>query len=331
MAAKYGDSMQDLIFFAMTISIFAVGVGILSSMIGIGGGTVNTPLLLIVFAGIFDEQTAPATALVGALFVSIAASISYWRQNPRPTILRIGFMFALLTVPGSLFGVYLRTLIEAPYLLRLIFGISLMPIALKMLYAKKRGNGDLASEMANWDISQISRRQMATALIGAFIGGISAGLLGLGGGAVIVPILCVVMGLPMHAAVATSMFTMMFTASAGTAYNVMLGSVNLYFAMALGIGMLVGGQIGSRFACKVNAVKLKQIFGLIIVLPLISMMKLGQLWLDPTGSRGLLSTIGDVIIWLAIVLPIGFLRRYQIRKQPPSEESSGDCDLPTPE
>ncbi|MCK4565842.1 MAG: hypothetical protein KAU48_00895, partial [Candidatus Thorarchaeota archaeon] len=60
-------------------------------------------------------------------------------------------------------------------------------------------------------------------------------------------------------------------------------------------------------------------------------MKIGQLWLDPTGSRGLLSTLGDVIIWLAIVLPIGFLRLYQISKQPPSEEPSEDCDLPTPE
>ena len=112
--------MQDLIFFAMAISVFAVGVGILSSMIGIGGGTVNTPLLLIVFFEIFNEQTAPATALVGGLFVSIAASISYWRQDPRPTIPRIGLMLALLTVPGSLLGVYLRTLIETPYILRLM-------------------------------------------------------------------------------------------------------------------------------------------------------------------------------------------------------------------
>ncbi|MFW9845063.1 MAG: sulfite exporter TauE/SafE family protein, partial [Candidatus Thorarchaeota archaeon] len=143
--------------------------------------------------------------------------------------------------------------------------------------------------------------------------------------------LCVLMGLPMHAAVATSMFTMMFTTTAGTAYNIILGSVNLYIAIALGLGMLVGGQIGAKFACRVNAVQLKQIFGLIIILPLVSMMKLGQMWLDPNGVRGLLSTIGDVTIWLAIVLPIGFLRLYQLRKRPQSDESAEDCELPTPE
>ena len=161
--------------------------------------------------------------------------------------------------------------------------------------------------------------------------GISAGLLGLGGGAVVVPVLCVLMGLPMHAAVATSMFTMMFTAASGTIYNIMLGSVNLYFAVALGVGMLIGGQIGARLACKVNAVQLKRIFGLIIILPLISMMRLGQIWLDPNGTRGILSTTGDVIIWLAIVVPIGLLRLYQLRKQSQSDEPEEDCELPTPE
>lgn len=321
--------MQILFFDVFILGLFAIGVGVLSSMIGIGGGVVNTPLLLILFA--FTEQQAPATALVGGLFVSIAASVSYWKQKPRPTIPKIGLILAVLTVPGSLFGVFLRTLITAPYALRLIFGISLMPLAIKMLFAAKRGKSDLASELANWDISQISQRQMGISLFGAFIGGISAGLLGLGGGAVIVPVLCVLMGLPMHAAVATSMFTMMFTASAGTAYNIILGSINLNFALTLGIGMLIGGQIGARLACKVNAVQLKQIFGLILVLPLVSMMQLGQMWLDPSGSRGLLSTTGDIIIWLAIIVPIGLIRLYQLRSQSPPNKPDEPCDLPSPE
>jgi uncharacterized membrane protein YfcA len=317
----------DIVF----VVIFAIGVGTLSSMIGIGGGTLNTPLLLIVFYGIFDEQSAPATALVGALFVSIASTIAYWRQKPRPTVVRVGLILVIFSVPGSLIGVLLRTLITAPYALRLIFGLALMPLALKMLFSKKRGKGDLISELANWDITLITKKQWGISLFGALIGGISAGLLGLGGGAVVVPVLCVLMGLPMHAAVATSMFIMIFTTTAGTALNVYVGAVNIYFAISLGIGMLVGGQIGSRLACRVNAVQLKQIFGLILVLPLITMMKLGQMWLDPLGERGLMSTLGDVIIWLAIVVPIGLLRLYQLRRKSGSTESIEPCDLPTPE
>ena len=313
------------------VVIFAVGVGTLSSMIGIGGGTLNTPLLLIVFYGIFNEQSAPATALVGALFVSIASTFAYWRQNPRPTVVKVGLILVIFSVPGSLVGVILRTLITAPYALRLIFGLALMPLALKMLFAKKRGKGDLISELSNWSSSQITKNQWVISLFGAFIGGISAGLLGLGGGAVVVPVLSVLMGLPMHAAVATSMFVMIFTTSAGTALNIMVGAVNIYFAISLGIGMLVGGQIGSRLACRVNAVQLKQIFGLILVLPLITMMKLGQMWLDPLGNRGLISTLGDVTIWLVIIVPVGLLRFYQIRKERGSVEAIEPCDLPNPE
>ncbi|MDH4214301.1 MAG: sulfite exporter TauE/SafE family protein [Candidatus Thorarchaeota archaeon] len=319
--------LVDILF----VTIFAIGVGTLSSMIGIGGGTLNTPLLLIVFFGIFNEQSAPATALVGALFVSIASSVAYWHQNPRPTVLRVGLILVIFSVPGSLFGVLLRTLITAPYVLRLIFGIALMPLALKMLFAKKRGKGDLISELANWNVSQITRKQWVISLFGAFIGGISAGLLGLGGGAVVVPVLSVLMGLPMHAAVATSMFIMIFTTTAGTALNFFVGAVNIYFAISLGFGMLIGGQIGSRLASRVNAVQLKQIFGLILILPLVTMMKLGQIWLDPLGNRGLMSTLGDVVIWLAIIVPIGLLRLYQLRWKDRSLDSKDTIDRTTPE
>lgn len=319
--------LLDIVF----VAIFAVGVGTLSSMIGIGGGVLNTPLLLIVFYSVFDEQSAPATALVGALFVSIAATITYWRQSPRPTLVKAGMIMAIFSVPGSLGGVILRTLITAPYALRLIFGLSLMPLALKMLFAKKKGKGDLVSELSSWSISQITTRRWIISLLGAFIGGVAAGMLGLGGGAVLVPVLCMFMGVPMHAAVATSMFIMIFTTTAGTALNFYVGDVNIYFAIALGIGMLIGGQIGSRLSCRVNAVQLKQIFGVILVLPLITMMKLGLMWLDPTGTRGLLSTLGDVIIWLAIVVPVGLLRLYQLRRAGGTSESVEHCDLPDPE
>ena len=304
--------MQEMIMEAAIIAIFAIGVGTISSMVGIGGGIFNTPLLMIVF--LLSEQFAPATALVAALFLAVASSFAYWRQNPRPIIPKVGLFLAIATVPGSLIGVILRTMIESPYALRLIFGVSLMPVAIKMLFAVRREKGDITSELARYDMSNLTDKRLTISLVGGFIGGVSAGLLGIGGGAVIVPVLSVLMGLPMHAAVATSMFTMMFTASAGTAMNFANGFINPYYAVSLGVGMLLGAQIGSRLACRVDSVQLKQVFGLILVFPLVKMMKLGQIWLDPLDVSILISTIGDVIIWLAIVIPIGLFRFYQIRK-----------------
>ncbi len=314
--------MQEMIMEAAIIAIFAIGVGTISSMVGIGGGIFNTPLLMIVF--LLNEQFAPATALVAAFFLAVASSIAYWRQNPRPIIPKVGLFLAIATVPGSLIGVILRTMIESPYALRLIFGVSLMPVAIKMLFAIRREKGDIASELAHYDISILTDKRLIISLVGGFIGGVSAGLLGIGGGAVIVPVLSVLMGLPMHAAVATSMFTMMFTASAGTAMNFANGFINPYYAVSLGVGMLLGAQVGSRLAFKVNSVQLKRFFGLVLVFPLVKMMKLGQMWLDPLDASILVSTIGDIIIWLIIVIPIGLFRFYQLRKVKKSNLSNNE-------
>ena len=120
---------------AVLIAIYAVGVGTISSMVGIGGGIFNTPLLMIVF--FLSEQFAPATALVAALFLAVASSIAYWRQEPRPIIPRAGLFLAITTVPGSLIGVTLRTMIQSPYALRLIFGLALMPVAIRMLFCRQ--------------------------------------------------------------------------------------------------------------------------------------------------------------------------------------------------
>ncbi len=322
--------MQEMILEVAFIAIYALGVGTISSMVGIGGGIFNTPLLMIIF--LLSAQVAPATALVAALFLAVASTFAYWRQNPRPIIAKAGLFLAITTTPGSLIGVFLRTLIENDYVLRLIFGLSLMPIAIKMLFAVKRERGDIVSELADYSISDIADKRLAISLFGAFIGGVAAGLLGIGGGAIIVPVLSILMGLPMHAAVATSMFTMVFTASAGTAMNLVSGYINPYFAISLGLGMLIGAQVGARLACKVNSVQLKRVFGLILVFPLVKMMKLGQIWLDPMDTSVLVSTVGDILIWLFIVIPIGLFRLYQLRKQSLEPAVRKEpCDSPTPE
>ncbi|TXT54562.1 MAG: putative membrane transporter protein [Candidatus Thorarchaeota archaeon] len=319
--------MQDIFIEILPIIIFAIGVGTISSMIGIGGGIINTPLLIIVF--FLSEQSAPATALVAALSVGAASTVAYARQKPRPIVPKAGLFVAITTIPGSLTGVFLRTLITDQMLLRYIFAILLFPIALKMLFAKKKGPVDRTAQLEAINFGQIGSRKLMFALFGGFCGGIVAGLLGLGGGVIVVPVLSLIMGLPMHAAVATSMFTMIFTASAGTAMNYAQGFIDPFFALALGIGMIIGAQIGPRLACKVNAVQLKQIFGLVLVFPLVKMAKLGMTLFNEPNAYTPLSVAGDALIWLIIIIPIALIKYYlrgRIVAETPDEET---CDAPT--
>ncbi|MHA1928068.1 MAG: sulfite exporter TauE/SafE family protein, partial [Candidatus Thorarchaeota archaeon] len=206
--------MQEIMVELVLLVSFAIAVGTISSMVGIGGGIINTPLLIIIF--MFDEQVAPATALVAALFVAVSSTYAYAKQETKPIMVKAGLFLAIATIPGSLVGVALREMITDDMILRIIFGVALFPVAVKMLLAKKRGKAD---EVSSWDFSQLTNNRLVLSLIGGFVGGVAAGLLGIGGGAVVVPVLTIVMGLPIHAAVATSMFTMIFTASAGTVRN----------------------------------------------------------------------------------------------------------------
>jgi len=297
---------------AVVVILFAVGVGTIASMLGIGGGILNTPLLIIVFG--VSAQIAPASTLVAALFVAVSSTIAYGRQTPSPILVKTGLLLSLLTVPGTFAGILLRSAITDDYLLRLIFGVVLFPVALNMLFAKKRSKDSSPSKPEAPSFSSLTKGRLILSLAGAFSGGIVSGLMGLGGGVLVVPVLDILMGVPMHAAVATSMLTMIFTASSGTILNYALGQIDLFFSVTLGIGMVIGAQIGSRLAHRVDAVRLKQLFGLVLVFPLIKMMKLGQLWLDPAGTSYLISTVGDLIIWLLIVVPIGLVRLVQVRR-----------------
>ena len=80
-------------------------------------------------------------------------------------------------------------------------------------------------------------------------------------------------------------------------------SLFIFYGAALGLGKIVGGKYGARFACNVDGVLLRRLFGAILVFPLVHLMYLGQLWLDPLGTNLLICTIGDVLIWMIVVLP----------------------------
>ncbi len=308
--------MQEMITEVLLIAAFAVGVGTLSSMIGIGGGIINTPLLIIVFG--LTTDMAPSSSLIAAMFVAISSSWAYYRQTPKPTVYVAGIFLAVTTIPGSWVGGWLRSTIFNVYgddVLRWVFAVLLFPIAMRMLFARKRGLSDWAAELAAYDFSKTSRPKLILALVGAFGGGIVANLLGLGGGVIIVPVLSILLGLPMHAAVATSMFTMIFTTGAGTVQNVLSGSIDVFYSLALGLGMVIGAQFGPRLAIRVNALRLKQIFGLVLVYPLVRMVKAGQMLLDPSGTDFVLATIGDVMVWLLIVIPTAAIKVYLNRSE----------------
>jgi len=99
----------------------------------------------------------------------------------------------------------------------------------------------------------------------SFFARLASGFFGLGGGAVMVPVMVLVMTIPMHIAVATSMFIMIFTSTSAAATHLLLRNVLADSAVALGIGIVIGTQVGAFAARRLEARSLQGVFALFLV------------------------------------------------------------------
>ncbi|MEM9880825.1 MAG: sulfite exporter TauE/SafE family protein [Pseudomonadota bacterium] len=131
-----------------------------------------------------------------------------------------------------------------------------------------------------------------------FIAGILAGLLGVGGGIVIVPVLFYVFtaldiddAVRMHLAVGTSLATIIPTSIRSLSAHTKRGAVDWPILKAWGPGLLIGTLLGTAVAGTVNAFILQAVFGFIALAVALN-MALGkpierQQARPPTGAKGL--------------------------------------------
>jgi uncharacterized membrane protein YfcA len=208
------------------------------------------------------------------IFTALSSTVAYSRQE-RLIEYRTGLLIATTTVIGSILGSITSSqlAVSDPQLFRIIFAVCLVPIAIKMIvYPKeRRSNSDAEEEIEHDDMMWLGyeKREIYSTLFG-LIAGFSSGLLGIGGGVVLVPILVTVGKIPMHKAVATSMFVMIFTSLAGAAVKFSRGQVHPDLALFLIIGIIFGAQIGARLVKRVNTIHLQRIFGFVMVIALTS-------------------------------------------------------------
>jgi uncharacterized membrane protein YfcA len=262
------DPIQGLL-----AAVFAFFVGIISSALGVGGGFITTPSLIIVGIG---EAYAIGTVLFMIIFTALSSTIAYSRQKNLIEY-RTGLLIATTTIIGSISGSITSSIlaVEDPQLFRIIFALCLFPISIKMIfYPKERKSANAVIEEIEHDeiiIFGFEKRELWSTAFG-LLAGFSSGLLGIGGGVVMVPILVTLGKMPMHKAVATSMFIMIFTSIAGAGVKFTNGQVHPDLAIFLVIGIIVGAQIGARLVKRVNTIALQKIFGIMMIVALISIV-----------------------------------------------------------
>ena len=152
----------------------AIGVvgGMLSGLVGVGGGIVFVPGLL--YVGGWRIQDAVAASLVIIIFSSLSGTIRNARSAD-PVNWRVAGLLSLAVAPSSLIGVLISR-VSPEIVVKIAFATLLIALA----YPTARGGGDYDSDRKDIPLPLVF-------LAGIFIGTLS-GLVGVGGGVVMVPL-----------------------------------------------------------------------------------------------------------------------------------------------
>ena len=140
------------------------------------------------------------------------------------------------------------------------------------------------------------------AAIGAAVG-FFAGLLGIGGGAIMVPLLVMVFeaqGLPkaqlMHLAVASGMASILFTSVSSMRAHAVRGSVRWDLALALTPGILIGGLLGSSLTAWISTQMFATLFTVVVFFAATNIL----IDRKPKPSRQLPGALGAVLVGFVI-------------------------------
>lgn len=253
--------------YGIGLGLMAAAVGCLAAMVGVGGGFLVVPMLVLVWG--LSMQEAAGTALLMIVFTSTSSTLAYSRQ--KRIDYRVGLILAAGTIPGALIGAYLTSLVDS-LLLEALLGIFLLGLALWMLLARELtdkktdpAEGGRRKVDALGHVFEYSPKT-SKGLPGGFLAGLTSGTFGIGGGVLVVPLLRLGLGVPMHISCATSMFMMVFTSLAAGATHIFLGHPRIDYAIPLCIGIIIGTQIGAFLAKKTRARFLERMLGVCLLI-----------------------------------------------------------------
>ncbi|TDL98875.1 sulfite exporter TauE/SafE family protein [Macrococcus brunensis] len=232
--------------------LLGVGSAILGSLVGLGGGIIIVPSLIFLggaglLAGI-TPQTAIGTSTVILIATGLSASIGYIKA--KQVDIKSGFLFLIGIIPGAIVGAYLSHFLTLKSF-NLYFGLLMIFMSIVLMFRDKikpiklfqnpermRTFTDAKGQTYEYSIAPVP------AVIATFFVGCLTGLFGIGGGALMTPLMIIAFRFPPHIAVGTSMLMILFSSLSGAISHIVLGNVIWHYAIILVISSFIGATIG---------------------------------------------------------------------------------------
>lgn len=211
--------------------------GVLSGLFGVGGGTVIVPLLVLLLH--FDQRLAAGTSLAAIVPTASVGVVSYAISGS------VAWIPALILAAGAVVGAQIGTRLLpriSQTVLRWCF-VGFLVVVIVTLFLV------VPSRDAEFVLSWISGIGLAAVGVGT---GILAGLIGVGGGVIVVPVLMLVFGTSDLVAKGTSLLMMIPTAISGTIGNLRHRNVDLFAAALIGVSACTTTALGAWLATIVD-------------------------------------------------------------------------------
>ncbi|MEM7420805.1 MAG: sulfite exporter TauE/SafE family protein [Pseudomonadota bacterium] len=264
--------MEPMVVILVSCLLLGSIVGILAGMLGIGGGLIIVPALsylLVHFLGMTTEAVMPvaiATSLSTIIFTGMSSAFAHYRLgNIQPNVvLYTGMGIAVGAVGGAQIASHI-----SGEMLKDVFAVLVMLIAAQMIFGKQKASDNEASKAT-------------LGAVGTVAGTLSA-LMGIGGGALLVPAL-VWFKVNIRAAIGCAAFCGLVIAVFGTASfiiaglnetdvpNHSLGYVYLPATAGIVATSMFTANIGAKLGQKVNVRVLKSMLACLLVLVSIRMI-----------------------------------------------------------
>ena len=253
---------------AHIIALLATGTvaGFAGGLLGIGGAFIMTPVQYVIYLdmGLTADMAIKLAFGTSLLVILPTAASGTWRHNKREAVQwKAAFILGSCASIAAFGGATLATHLPET-VLRIIFGIVSIVIGVRLLITKPL---ETAPE---------SRNNYWLLVLWAIPIGLLSGIVGIGGGVVMIPILMLALGFRMHHAMATSLAAIIFT-SLGGIIGYIINGLNITNLPAYSIGYIYlpawfllavtsisMAQVGAITAHKLPAKQLRYIFVLLL-------------------------------------------------------------------
>lgn len=244
--------LYTIIFLIIAIASF------IFAMLGLGGGMVYVPVLS--WAGFDMVSVAIPLGLLLNGLNTLLVLIPFARK--KMVDWKGGAVMAATALIASPLGAMTSEHVPVQTL-KILFAIMVVAAALRTLWASKQAEPEA--------MMSLKKRSVIGFFVGGFAGFIG-GMLGLGGGFIIAPIL-MMMGYKTKEAAATTAFVVTFSSFSGYFGHVSQGHMNWPLTIIVVLAVIIGSQLGGHYMTqKAKSEQVKMIYAIVLLLIAVKMV-----------------------------------------------------------